>query len=447
MPRFVVLLVIAAGLGIALVMAACASQGDPDDTTTVDAEHVADPECLTTIGTEFPAQHPAPASPERIAELTRILCGDDAVKAILAGRELGRDLWVRISYVYEHMEALNTGEKPIAMVNLYFDPPVSYTGEVPEIISDPCWGRRGADERLDSDDPCMDAPREYGRQHRVFAGETGVVAEVDFRRDEVVSLFSAIGVAPEEMADIRGQFGGAAYVSIGDPVQTPDRARLSGELFRQYLSKRLNRPVDWVAFPGHAMDVFIGGPGGGTPELDWAVSALEEWRREGRPVVAITLGIGGSDLVEVGTKCHALGKQSCPDIYGEALTNYVEQLSLILRRLNEAKDLHTPLLLLTYYNASDCGQPGVELSPDELGVQGWNQAIIGAARASGAFLADIYTPFKGNGCEYTSRLRPNDHGHAAIAEVYEEVYRSLPPEFVEPFVLPAAVATAEAASP
>jgi lysophospholipase L1-like esterase len=429
------------------VAVACASDEVPNGTIGIEAEHVVDPECITTIGTEFPAQHPAPASPERISELTRILCGDEAVKAILSGRELGRDLWVRISYVYEHMEALNTGERPIAMVNLYFDPPLSYSGEVP-VQTDPCSGHYGNDERLDPDDPCMAAAKEYGRRHQEFINETGVVAEVDFRRGEVVELFAVpFAVAPEEMADIRGEYGGAAYVSIGDPVQAGERARLSGELFRQYLSKRLNRPVDWVAFPGHTIDEFIHGSGGGTSELERAVAALAAWRREGRPVVAITLGIGGSDLVEVGTECHARGKQSCPDIFGEALTNYVEQLPLILTRLNEAKDPNTPLLLLTYYNASDCGQPGVELSPDELGVQGWNQAIIGAAKANGAFLADTYTPFKGHGCEYTSHLHPNDKGYAAIAEVYEEVYGSLPSEFVEPFALPAVVATAGAASP
>jgi hypothetical protein len=445
MPRFLASLAVVAALAIAVLAAACASQGDPNDATPVDTEHVIDPECLITIGTEFPAQHPDPASPERISELTRILCGEQAVQALMAGRDVGRDLWVRISYVYEYREANNSGEFPIAMVNFYFDPPVSYSGEAP-FQTDPCSGHYGDDERLDPGDPCMDAPREYGRRQQEFADETGVVAEVDFRRGEVVELF-AVPVAPEEMADIRSQFGGAAYVSIGDPVQTLDRAHLAGELFRQHLSERLNRPVDWVVFPGGTIDEFIDGSGGGTSHLDRVASDLAEWRSKGRPVVAITLGIGGDDLVEVGTRCHALGKQSCPDIYGEALTNYVEQLSLILRRLNEAKDPNTPLLLLTYYNASDCAQGGVELSPEELGVQGWNQAIIAAARANGAYLADIYTPFKGHGCEYTSGLRPNEKGHAAIAEVYEDVYESLPSKFIEPFALPAAEATAEAATP
>jgi len=447
MSRTLVLLAIVFGIGVAVVATACASGGEPDRASETSAERVVDPECLKTIGTEFPAQHPETASPERIAELTQILCGEDAVKALVAGRVAGRDLWIRVSYVYEYREADNLGEFPIAMVNLYFDPALSYGGEVP-VQTDPCSGHYGDDERLEPDDPCMDAPHEYGRRLEEFAGATGVVAQVDFRRGEVVELFAVpFPVDPGDMADIRGYYKGAAYVSIGDPVQTGDRGHMAAELFRQFLSERLNRPVDWVGYPGGSAIEFVDGFGSGTSNLDFITSDLAEWRSEGRPVVAITMSIGGSELVEVGTRCHAQGRQSCPDIYGEALTNYVQDLALILRRLNEAKDPHTPLLLLTYYNASDCGQAGVELSPEELGVQGWNQAIVAAARTNGAFLADIYTPFKGNGCEYTTRLHANDRGHAVIAEVYEGLYDGLPSEFVEPFALPAAASVTPNAAP
>jgi hypothetical protein len=431
-------LAVAVGLGIAVLASACGSEEEADR-TGARAERAADPECLRALGTEFPAQHPEPASPERVADLARILCGEDAVKALAAGRAAGRDLWIRVSYVYEYLEANNSGEFPIAMVNFYFDPPVSYSGEVPVDV-DPCTGHYGEDERLDPNDPCMNAAHEYVREHQEFMDATGVVAQVDFRRGEVVELFALpFPVDPGDMADIRGYYRGAAYVSIGDPVQTGDRAQTAGELFRQYLSERLDRPVDWIPYPGGSV---IPSEGlGRTLDLDRVTSDLAEWRRKGRPVVAITLGIGGDDLVNVGTRCHAQGKRSCPDIYGRALTDFTEQLSLVLHRINEAKDPSTPLFLLTYYNASDCGQAGVDLSPEELGVQGWNQAIIAAARANGAFLADIYTPFKGKGCEYTSNLRPNEKGHAIIAEVYEEMYDSLPADLVEPFASPAVEAT------
>jgi len=238
-----------------------------------------------------------------------------------------------------------------------------------------------------------------------------------------------------------GQESAAVYLSLGDSIQygcCDDPKRSSGELFRQYLSQRLNRSVECVTLAGNdTADEFISGLRGQTPQLDRAVAALEGWRREGRPVVAITLSIGGNDLVEMGRECHEQGKESCPDLYGTARAQYIQQLPLILQRLNDAKDPRTPLLLLTYYNASDCGQPDVEFSPTELGVQGWNSVITAAGLASGAFLADAYTPFRGKACEYVEGVDPTYEGHAVIAQVYEGVYESLPPEFVEPFDLSA----------
>lgn len=234
-----------------------------------------------------------------------------------------------------------------------------------------------------------------------------------------------------------GQGSPAVYLSLGDSIQygcCHDPKRSSGELFHQYLSQRLNRSVEWVTLAGNdTADEFINGLRGQTPQLDRAVAALEGWRDEGRPVVAITLSIGGNDLVEMGRKCHEQGKESCPELYGAALRRYMQELPLILQRLNDAKDPHTPLSLLTYYNASDCGQPDVQSSPTELGVQGWNSVITAAGLASGAFLADAYTPFRGKACEYVEGVDPTYEGHAVIAQVYEGVYESLPPEFVEPF--------------
>ncbi|MGQ9571815.1 MAG: hypothetical protein ACUVV3_01285 [Dehalococcoidia bacterium] len=162
-----------------------------------------------------PSEPPPAATPddddpaelaEKDAEVRDILSGDETIKALLAGRTEGRDYWIRISYVYEYMEAANTGEKPIAMVNIYFDPPLSYAGEVPVIASDPCKGRRGADERLDPDDPCMREPKEYSSDYRTFTDAQGIVARVELPRRQVVDVFQ-VPVHPTEMADIQRSYG------------------------------------------------------------------------------------------------------------------------------------------------------------------------------------------------------------------------------------------------
>ena len=74
----------------------------------------------------------SPYDAERDAGVMKILNQNKAVASMLAGRELGRDYWIRMSYVYEDASADNSGPYPIDMVDIYFDPPVSYAGEVPD---------------------------------------------------------------------------------------------------------------------------------------------------------------------------------------------------------------------------------------------------------------------------------------------------------------------------
>ncbi len=106
---------------------------------------------------------------------------------------------------------------------------------------------------------------------------------------------------------------------------------------------------------------------------------------------------------------------------------------MIYSRLNEVKDSSAPILQLNVYNPSDCGQPGVEISSEELGVIIFNQWLDPNISLNGGFLVDIYTPFRGNACEYISGVDQTYTGYEVIAQKYRAVYESLPPEFVEPF--------------
>jgi hypothetical protein len=178
-----------------------------------------DPDCVSRVAIELgktrgmpdsfsvallTTPEPTP-SPEQVARMGQILYGNETIKAMLAGREDGRDYWIRVSYVYEHRGIRNYGEKPIAMVHIYFDPPLSFAGEVPVITKDPCRGH-GDEGYLDPNDPCVDEPKEYGTEYQTFTGVQGVVAQVDLPRGEVVQIFAA-PVTPEELTDIRSQYG------------------------------------------------------------------------------------------------------------------------------------------------------------------------------------------------------------------------------------------------
>ena len=75
----------------------------------------------------------------------------------------------------------------------------------------------------------------------------------------------------------------------------------SHPLFAQYLSQQLNRPVVWVSLAGNGtLQDFL--HTGSPTQLERAEELLASWHSEGRDVVAITLSIGGNDLLELGSR-------------------------------------------------------------------------------------------------------------------------------------------------
>lgn len=143
-------------------------------------------------------------SPEKDAQVREILFQNDAVKGILAGREEARDYWLRIDYGYGYYEdAKDTDEKPMAMVNMYFDPPVSWNGQVP-IRSSPCQTHY-QDDWLDPNDPCRNELPQFGAGYREFSQAQGIAAEVDLRRGQVVQVFE-VPVTPDEMKDAQKRY-------------------------------------------------------------------------------------------------------------------------------------------------------------------------------------------------------------------------------------------------
>jgi lysophospholipase L1-like esterase len=235
----------------------------------------------------------------------------------------------------------------------------------------------------------------------------------------------------------------AAYVSLGDSIQygcCADPMRSAGELFRQYLSERLNRPVEWLTLADNGTaQSFIHGGYESEPQLERAVTLLDDLKRRDEPVAAITMCIGGNDFLflqdpQDGHACHAEGSPGCLQLFQETLERYKGQLDLILTTLDEGKDPHTPLLLLNYYDAWDYGEITPEYTATEPGLFLINQAIAEAAdKYEGVFLVDIYPLFKGKAREYISGVDPTYEGYAVIAEAYRGVYESLPPQFVQPF--------------
>jgi len=226
----------------------------------------------------------------------------------------------------------------------------------------------------------------------------------------------------------------AVYLSLGDSIQygcCGDPLRSAHPIFARFLSERLKRPVEWVSLAGNdTTSEFIGS------QLELAVAALEQYRREGRHVVAITLSIGGNDLLELRPICQGRASPECIDKFAAILERYHQQIDVILTRLEETKDAHTPIFQLNVYDAYDCGRVADKVSGSAVGVSIFNNGPAGAARKHGVHLIDMNSAFRGKACEYLIDVDPTYRGYAVIAELYRTAYESLPADFVEPFVRP-----------
>jgi len=226
--------------------------------------------------------------------------------------------------------------------------------------------------------------------------------------------------------------GAAVYLSLGDSIQygcCGDPLCSAHPIFAQFLSERLNRPVEWVTLAGNdTTSEFV------SSQLELAVAALEQYRLEGRPVVAITPSIGGNDLLELKPICQGRANPECIDKFAQILERYRQQIDLILTRLGEATDAHTPIFQLNVYDAYDCGRVEDKVSASAVGVSLFNNGPAAAAMRHGAHLIDLNNAFRGKACEYLIDVDPTYRGYEVIAELYRTAHDTLPAEFVEPFV-------------
>jgi lysophospholipase L1-like esterase len=223
--------------------------------------------------------------------------------------------------------------------------------------------------------------------------------------------------------------GQVAYLSIGDGIQWGCCGALglsSPSLFRDYLEQRLGRPVIWqTSGTGyHTTDTFLD-DGSPEPQMEFALKLIDHYQGDGIPIAAITMSIGGNNLVELGRNC---ASPPCTDAFVAGLEHLREQLHAIYSRIAAAKAPTTPLLVLLYYDADECADPAGGPAVDA-----WNAVIAEVASQYGAFLVNARTLFKGH-CDWfdANGLDANAAGHAVIAAEYQRVYESLPAQYRVP---------------
>jgi lysophospholipase L1-like esterase len=235
--------------------------------------------------------------------------------------------------------------------------------------------------------------------------------------------------------------GAAVYLSLGDSLNwgccdDPDLS--SHPRLAHYLSERLNREVVWVSLAGNGtLRTFRNGSQAGRrPQLDAAEEVLARLREEGHDVVAITLSIGGNDVLELRTVQGCVGgaRPDCVEGFQNLLTSYPGDMREVYDRLNAAKDPATPIFQNNYYDANHCGRPEDDVSVTAVTMGIFNETVYAATITGGAFPVDFETAFKGRACEYISGVDPTYHGYDVILDLHIAAYESLPPEYVVPWV-------------
>lgn len=159
----------------------------------------------------------------------------------------------------------------------------------------------------------------------------------------------------------------------------------------------------------------------------------------GNEVGAITLEIGGNDLLDIffglvipgdcPSVVEALQREACVQALESTLTAYRSNLTQTLERLIEAAP-DTPIFLMTIYNPFSGGSSVL----DEMGVlslegqegtefpQGLNDIIREAGEEAGVSVVEWYELFLGKQSEYIAQdlIHPNDVGHAVMAGAVTE---------------------------
>jgi lysophospholipase L1-like esterase len=165
---------------------------------------------------------------------------------------------------------------------------------------------------------------------------------------------------------------------------------------------------------------------------------------DGNEVGAITLEIGGNDLLDIyfakvipgdcPSVVESLRRPDCVQALADALAAYAPNLELIIARLKEA-DPRIPIFLMTLYNPFSGGSQNLdeltelalEGMPDTPFSKGLHDIIRAQADAdAGIYLVDVHPLFANKENEYIASdfIHPNDAGYRVMADAILAVMQS-----------------------
>ncbi|MDI6872311.1 MAG: hypothetical protein QME79_13365 [Bacillota bacterium] len=204
---FLSLVIMFAGLGwLAVGAPVWSGQSLLQPGTKIDVENPScdpeDEECREKIAQANREASDIPlASQEQKDKAKEIILADPVVQQFLSGREEGKDYWLRFDHpaVGEDKAADKQGFV-LVTATLYLDPPVDYSGPIPEMTR-PCEGHTDGDEGyVAKDNPCRNVTVEYLTKEVKWKSQYTVFVTANLSLTKVVDLY-ATGMIPEMWPD------------------------------------------------------------------------------------------------------------------------------------------------------------------------------------------------------------------------------------------------------
>jgi hypothetical protein len=117
-----------------------------------------------------------------------IILENSALKGMILGPDSNREPLIRVqSYVSPDITAAKRGSV-LALANVFFDPPISFSGELPR-QTNPCEGYPRVDGAIPEDAPCWDLPVEFITEYVEWHDITTVTVVVDIQEKKVVVVW------------------------------------------------------------------------------------------------------------------------------------------------------------------------------------------------------------------------------------------------------------------
>jgi lysophospholipase L1-like esterase len=226
----------------------------------------------------------------------------------------------------------------------------------------------------------------------------------------ILALVALLTLAPASASSQAENDAAGLYIAVGDSItagigSSLPRTRSYPAILQGFMAGYLDAPVvlENLAVPGETAESLTGGE-----QLVALDEAVERAGRSGLPILAVTVTLGGNELLAV--------RDSGNDERQQALAAFESSLPAALEAIRAAVGADVPIVISTIYDPTG-SPPEVELT-EAWWISRFNEVVHSAAGQVGAIVADAASEsdeWSGTLSRYPSDVHPTNAGHRVLA--------------------------------